>query len=149
MEPILKEVTEEPSLFFNILPHDWKEDIVPVWGEYHRKAHIYTIGQGDETWGGGIVFETTSPDMLYNRAAAESYFERGYLYLGFIWVKESMRGKQLGSHWLQLLFQKLPEQKYWLTIEDHGLAKFYEKNGFRLDQKLDNHGVEEWVMVKG
>ena len=56
---------------------------------------------------------------------------KGYLYVGFIFVIEERRQQNLGSIWLDNLKKMYPNQKFWLTIEDLKLDTFYVKNGFK------------------
>src|SRR5690606_13450182 len=92
---------------------------------------------------GGLVFSECPPDMLYAEEEADYWCKNGYLYLGFIYVLEEKRGRNLGSLWLSHLKSKFLKQKYWLTIEDMGLHGFYSKNGFVKVKTLSNAGQDE------
>lgn len=143
----LKEVSEQPGLFFNLLPDDWREEIEPVWNNYHQSARIFNLVSDKKHLGGGIVFSTVSPDMMFASDVAEEWFAKGYLYLGYIYIVKKKRGEGFGSQWLRLIIQSMPGQKFWLTIEDFNLMYFYIQNGFVLTGEL-NHGKQnEWVMV--
>jgi len=133
--------------FFGILPEDWKESIVPYWKDYANSATIYTVSIEDKIIGGGIVFSKTTPDMMYAKKIADKWFEKGYLYIAFLWVEKKYRGQQLGTLWLRELMQRYPSQKFWLSIENPKLASFYTKNGFNLADKLINATNEEWIMT--
>ncbi len=132
--------------FFNLLPADWHNSIVPFWKDYKLNSSIYTIHQNNQLIAGGIVFNTCSPDMLYNQIEANNWLEKGYLYIGFIWVKEEYRGQKIGSKWLHFLFNKYPNQKFWLTVEEENLIEFYTKNGFKLIKTLKNGSDDEWLL---
>ena len=81
-------------------------------------------------------------------AVDERYlFSEGYLYIGFIWVPEHNRNRQLASQWLTLLKNQDPNQKYWLTIEEQPLKYFYEKNGFKLIKESNDEDDKEWLYV--
>ena len=71
------------------------------------------------------------------------------LYIGFLWVAEAHRGKQLGSLWLRKLRERLPGQKFWLSIADYGLLPFYERNGFRLVKEVELETGMEWILRTG
>jgi diamine N-acetyltransferase len=142
------DVTKTPDVFFSILPKDWQNDIVPFWRNYTNTAKIYVLKQHNKILVGGIVFSAVSPDTMAYKELAETYFNKDYLYLAFIYVDESQRGKKLGSAWLQEIFKTHPKQKFWLTIEDISLAHFYEKNGFELNEKISLPDWDEWAFVK-
>ena len=133
--------------FFQLLPIDWFNGIAPFWAEYADTSNIYTLCHNDEIIGGGIVFNSCSPDMLYNELEAQKWLKNGYLYIGFIWVKEEYRNKKIGSTWLQELINKFPAQKFWLTVDEEILISFYKKNGFKLIKSLQNRADIEWLLT--
>ncbi|MCB9286548.1 MAG: GNAT family N-acetyltransferase [Lewinellaceae bacterium] len=144
-----KEITSTPERFFSILPADWRGAIAPYWPEYSGTARIFTLESGDEVVGGGILFSTPAPDILAYGEEARYWFENGFLYIGFLWIAEVHRGKQLGSLWLQQLQDRLPGQSFWLSIDDYSLKGFYERNGYRLVKEVSLETGTEWVMTKG
>lgn len=131
--------------FFNILPIDWQETILPFWETYKDTTKCYVLQENDKLIAGGLVFSECPPDMLYAKEEVNNWFKKGYLYLGFIYVLEEKRGQNLGSLWLSNLKSKFPKQKYWLTIEDLGLDGFYTKNGFVKVKSLFNDNQEEII----
>lgn len=139
---VFKEITTY-NQFFEILPTDWQESILPFWDAYKNSTKCYVLLENDKLIAGGLVFSECPPDMLYAQEEANNWFKKGYLYLGFIYVLEEKRGNNLGSLWLSYLKNLFPEQKYWLTIEDLGLHGFYSKNGFTKVKTLTNNGDEE------
>lgn len=145
MELIFKEISAET--FFPILSESWQENIVPYWDQYKGNANIYGLFDGANLMAGGIVFSTCSPDMFYNPEEARNWLDKGYLYIGFLWVPEAYRGKKLGSEWLYLLIQRFPEQKFWLTVEEEDLIQFYKKNRFKLIKSLKNGEDTDWLLV--
>jgi|SRR5690606_10637332 len=147
MEIELVELKQSPKSFFQLLPEDWKDVIVPYWDNYRGSAKIYTLTSENKILGGGIVFSSVSPDTEIYYFEAQNMLNQGYLYLGFLWVNEKYRSKGLGSKWLIELFKKNPLQKYWLSIEDFGLSSFYIKNGFKILKQLDVNGSTEWIMI--
>ncbi|MFP5471539.1 MAG: GNAT family N-acetyltransferase [Bacteroidia bacterium] len=142
------DATKTPEVFFSILPKDWQKEIIPHWSNYTSTAKIYVLKQHNKILGGGIVFSTVSPDTMAYKELAQTYFDKGYLYLAFIYVDEKLRGKNLGSIWLQNSLKTYPNQKFWLTIEDISLKSFYEKNGFELTQKISLPDWDEWVIER-
>jgi ribosomal protein S18 acetylase RimI-like enzyme len=145
MELIFKEIPADK--FFPLLPDSWLENIVPYWEQYKLNTKIYGLFDGVNILAGGIVFSTCSPDMQYNPEEALNWLDKGYLYIGFLWVPEAYRGKKLGSEWLHLLMQRFPEQKFWLTVEEEDLIQFYKKNRFKLIKSLKNDHDTDWLMV--
>ncbi|MFA5296954.1 MAG: hypothetical protein WC389_01960 [Lutibacter sp.] len=137
--------TNSPEQFFNILPEDWKSLIVPYWDNYKDVAKIYILKDDDEVVAGGLVFSKSLPDMSDFERSLQYLFSQGYLYIGFIWVPEHKRNKQLASQWLTLLKNQDPKQKYWLTIEEEWLKYFYEKNGFKLIEESNDADDMEWL----
>ena len=143
----LKETTSEPSLFFDLLPPDWQDEIVPYWPDYQATSQIFILLNEDEKLGGGIVFSNGSPDTVAYQKEAQKWFDKGYLYIAFFFILEKYRGQHLGSEWLRQLFNRFPGQPFWLAIEDHELLGFYEKNGFEKVKEVDGQYGKEWIMV--
>ena len=141
---VFKETTSF-NTFFNMLPVDWQESILPFWDTYKNTTQCYVLQENDELIAGGLVFSECPPDMLYAKEEADTWFKKGYLYLGFIYVSEAKRGQNLGSMWLSHIKNINPLQKYWLVIEDLGLHNFYIKNGFKKEKILNNKGQEEVI----
>ena len=129
--------------FFKILPQDWQEGIVPFWETYKETTKGYLLIDNNKIIAGGLVFSAWPPDMLYAKDEAETWINKGYLYVGFIFVIEERRQQNLGSIWLDNLKKTYPNQKFWLTIEDLKLDAFYIKNGFKRIKTLNNNGLEE------
>jgi len=129
--------------YFDILPLDWQETIVPFWKDLETSTKAYVLIDDNQIIAGGLVFSQCPPDMLYAKDEAKTWISKGYLYLGFIYVIEERRHQNLGSIWLDNLKKMFPKQKYWLTIEDLKLDAFYTKNGFKRMKSLYNNGNEE------
>lgn len=136
---------EEDHQFFNILPQDWQDEIVPHWSRYKESSDIYILIENDEIIGGGIIFSTCPPDIDYYRDEAQQWFNDGYLYLGFIWIAENKRNMNLGSFWLDELKKQNLNQSYWLLIEEEHLHRFYQKNDFTLIKTIVNDHNPEWL----
>lgn len=142
------ECTHTPEVFFSILPEDWRASIVPCWPAYRDTARIFVLKSDEGLLGGGIVFATVSPDTQAYRSEAQSWFDRGYLYIGFLWIVEAHRGKQLGARWLEALKAQFPNKKFWLAIEEEGLMAFYRRNGFEVAKMVETGEGREWVMAE-
>ena len=144
---IFRELINNPQPFFEILPQDWQDEIVPFWDNFKNDAKIYTIDHGVTIIGGGIVFYKSPPNFDYFETEAHALFNNGYLYLGFIWIQENHRNKNLGSFWLNQLKLKNSEQKYFLLTEEDHLQHFYEKNGFSRIKLVQNEDHQEWLYL--
>ncbi|MBA6154460.1 GNAT family N-acetyltransferase [Gelidibacter maritimus] len=140
-----RELENNPQLFFQTLPQDWQDEIVPFWDDYKIDSKIYIIEGDIGIVGGGIVFYKSPPHFEYFETEAKAWFDKGYLYLGFILISESHRNKSLGSFWLNQLQSKNPEQHYFLLTEEEQLHHFYLKNGFVCNQSLQNGDHLEWL----
>lgn len=148
MSLVFKKYTANAARFFNILPKDWQKDIVPCWNEYAKHTNVYVLIDDKELIGGGMVFSSVSPDMKAVSGIADRHYQKGLLYIAFIWIAKKHRNKGLGSFWLQKLTDQHPDQGYWLTIEDPHLKRFYENLGFTVTESYLNHGKKEWVMIR-
>lgn len=140
-----KPLQSSAYLFFDILPKEWQDEIVPFWTGYEESADIYIIEDNNHIIGGGIVFATTPPDILYFKEEAKDWFDNGYLYIGFLWIAEVRRDKNLGSYWLDQLKKIDLNQKYWLLIEEERLHRFYQRNGFLLNKTIIHEKHPEWL----
>lgn len=148
MEHSFKETTDKPERFFDILPLDWQEGITPFWAAYQHTARIFVLETTSEVVGGGIIFSTVSPDCQpAYRSEAQTWFDLGYLYIGYLWISEQHRDKQLGTKWLKHLYAHMPKQSFWLSIDELRLSSFYIRNGFELLKKVELDYYPEWVMV--
>ena len=144
----LLDYSNKAASFFNMLPNDWQEVIVPQWSEYSNSSNILVLKDTNELLGGGIIFDGLSPDMKSHEKVAQKYLEQNFKYLGFIWIKENHRSKGLGKLWLQEVFRIYPHQGFWLSIEEESLKGFYEKLGFSLSETLISNGEKEWLMQR-
>jgi GNAT superfamily N-acetyltransferase len=149
MEPVVTftDCTAQLQRFFALLPDDWAIDIQPCWNDYADSSRIYALAIAQKLIGGGIVFSKPAPDTLAYVELAQTMFDRGYLYFGFLWIDPHHRGHDYGGLWLRELRRSYPGQAFWLAIEDPGLRRFYERNGFSVDQELQNNGQTEWIMI--
>ena len=148
MDFIFKKLLSNPKRFFDILPQDWQDEIVPFWSAYEDSSSIYIIEEKDQIIGGGIVFSTCPPDIEYYSKEAQQWFDKDYLYLGFIFILENKRDQNLGTFWLDELKTLFPKQKYWLLMEDEDLHRFYQKNAFMLNQTIGNNHLERVYIFK-
>ena len=139
--------TNNSQEFFQILPLDWQEALHMVWDKAKATSEIYVIKEEDEIIAGGILFKQYTQDMALLKKTAKQLLASNCYYIGYLWVNETHRGKDLGTFWLNSIKNAYPKNNFWLTIEEENLQKFYIKNGFELTQKVENVDGEEWLMV--
>ncbi len=144
---VFRDVTNDPQTYFEILSKDWQQELIPVWGEYEKGISIYLLQSGAEVLAGGLVFKIVSPDTEIYRETAQSWFDSGYLYFGYLWVPEKYRGMGFGSQWLSELRAEFPGKKFWLAVDEEPLRKFYIANGFKDFGKVPMDGIEEWILA--
>tara|TARA_R110002051_G_scaffold161300_3_gene232910 strand:+ start:307 stop:765 length:459 start_codon:yes stop_codon:yes gene_type:complete len=143
-----EEINPRHKEFFRMLPQDWEEIIGVIWDKVKATSTIYAIVEEGSIIAGGIVFTEKLPEMTqFELKKGQPYFDLGYGYIGFLWVAENRRNEQLGSKWLSLLKQQDQKQGFWLTIEEVGLKKFYEKNGFKTIAESEDKENIEWLCV--
>ena len=149
MEIQFEKLKGNPNQFFDILPTEWKNLIVPNWIYYKKMATIYVIKDNNEIISGGIVFSNKLNEMTTFELEYEHLFSNGYLYLGYLWVPEHKRNQQLATKWLTYLKGLNPQQKYLLTIEEEQLNYFYKKNGFKLyaESNDNDDNLKEWIFT--
>jgi len=138
-----KNYTSNAHLFFQMLPQDWQDTVVPFWEDLKLATQLFVLLEEDEIIAGGLVFAKCPPDMMYYENEANQWFDKGYLYLGFIFVDELKRNRNLGSLWLDNIKTVFPENGLWLAIEDENLHKFYIRNGFEKVATVKNADSHE------
>ena len=134
----LKNYNTKAASFFKMLPKDWQDVILPFWDNIKSTNQLYVLIDGEEVVAGGMVFHQCPPDMMFYKNKADYLFSKGFLYLGFIFVKPSRRKQNLGSKWIDLIKSLYPKQGFWLSIEDENLDKFYTKNKFEKFETVKN-----------
>ena len=136
--------------FFPILSTEWKKLITPVWNNHAINSKIIGLFLDDTLIGGGILFNKTPPYATCFEKDHDFLFERGYIYLGYVWIQEQHRNKGYASSFLTLLKKANPHLKIWLTIEEENLRYFYEQNGFKLFAESKEIDItKEWILTYG
>ena len=141
----LVELKSNQQQFFEILPVDWQDAIVPYWDDYKSTAKIFVFIEASKVVAGGILFYSMPPDLIWNKKNLQPWFDKGYAYIGFLFVAEDKRHQKLGSLWIESIKLLMPNQKFWLVIEEEGLGKFYEKHHFTKEQTIVNKNNTEWL----
>lgn len=147
LNPRFVDLTNQPHRFFNILPKDWQEDIVPFWKDYQSSSSIYGIELQQEIVGGGIVFKQVAPDVQHYKEEAEKLLNMNLLYFAFLWLDPVLRGKNLGSWWISQLKEHYKPTDFWLSVEDAGLLDFYQRNGFKVYKEILIDQKKEWILI--
>ena len=142
----IENYTAKAHLFFDMLPKDWQDTIVPFWEGLKATTQLFVLVENDAILAGGLMFSKCPPDMMYYENEAKEWFNKDYLYLGFIYVEEKQRNRNLGSLWLDNIKNLRPNRGFWLAIEDENLHKFYDRNGFEkvatiLNQDLQGESI--------
>jgi hypothetical protein len=140
-------ILKNKTAFFDLLPLEWQESILPIWNTCEEQAQILTLEQDHEICAGGIVFSASTPEMEVYKEEAHHWFLKGYLYIGYVWVPENKRNKNYGSLWLKNLLLRDPTQHYWLTTEEKKLRYFYEKAGFTYVKTMRSQNLEEELFI--
>ena len=139
--------TDNPLAFFKILPLDWIEALDLVWENAKSSSEIYVIKEDGNIIAGGILFKQYTQDMALFKKEAEELLAVHSYYIGYLWVNETHRGRDLGTLWLDSVKRSYPKAKLWLTIEEENLKKFYLKNNFQVVQEVEEDDVKEWLLV--
>ena len=138
-----KNYTAKAHVFFEMLPSDWQDTIMPFWNDLKSTTQLFVLIENETLIAGGLVFSKCPPDLMYYEKEANKWFDKGYLYLGFIFVDEKQRNRSLGSLWLDNIKKQNPKTGFWLAIEDENLHKFYNKNGFEKVVTIKNLDLQE------
>ena len=144
---MLKNITKDPTRFFEILPKDWQTSILLEWETVEKDSKVYVLEQNQEICAGGIIFSTTLLEMENYKEEALQWFSNNYLYIGYLWVPEKKRNKNFGSSWMNQILQINPQQHYWLTTDEKPLRLFYEKIGFSYLKTFYFNGLEEDLFI--
>ncbi|ADV47895.1 GCN5-related N-acetyltransferase [Cellulophaga algicola DSM 14237] len=138
--------TGNPDDFFKILPVDWQEALQLVWEKGSATSEIFVLKEENKVIAGGILFKDITADMQFFKEEAQLLLASKSYYIGYLWVLEARRGEDLGSLWLKSLKQYYPDNYFWLTIEEEGLIRFYEKNNFKLSFEKECNSEKEWLL---
>lgn len=116
--------------FFAVLPADWRAQIEPFWADYENQTTVLGFEENGQVIAGGLVFTTPAPDTAPYAQEAQAWFNKGYLYIGFLWVDPAHRDQGHGTRWVRQVLARYPDKPFWIAIEEAALGVFYEKLGF-------------------
>ena len=142
-----RSLEKDPIQFFNILPQDWQQIIVPNWEEFKDSASIYVFKENEAVIAGGIVFKSGHPNSTDFENKYNYLYDEKYYYIGFLCVIPEKRNQQLASKWLSKVHSLNTNQKYWLTIEEASLQNFYQKNGYKLLAESNTSQSKECILT--
>jgi GNAT superfamily N-acetyltransferase len=134
--------------FTAAMPDDWPPYFQQCIAESRDAMELFVITEKDRIVAGGMVFEGLPADMQVFDDDVRLYIEKGYLYIGYLFVDQAHRGKQLGSLWLTCIKGLYGGKGFWLTVEEPGLREFYEKNGFTWVKSLEKEGDSEELLLR-
>ena len=138
--------------FFDFLPIDWQNELLPQWNELSETAEVYGLYKDDSLDNlttMGIIFKTQLPRLTPFEKAIQNALS-SYLYIGYVYTMPQFRGKGNASLWFDALKLQFPKVNFWLTIEEPELAEFYIKNDFKLFKgtRLDETDGEICLILK-
>lgn len=140
-------VNQPPISFFDFLPKDWKEVLIPQWDRLKTTSELYVIWNANELVCMGIVFQKYLPNLSREEQAAWTNFKDA-LYIGYLYTVPKYRGKGMATLWFESLKKEYPNSTFWLAIEQPTLMKFYSKLGFHRYESvhLPQHTQKEWIL---
>lgn len=136
-----------PDQFLAAMPEDWRADFHLYLESCANRMELFVITDNGQIIAGGIVMNGLPPEMKLFEKDIKPFIEKGYLYIGFLFVATEYRKQNIGSTWLSHIMKMFGTQGFWLTVEDPGLITFYEKNGFRWTGTLKQGAVCEDLLV--
>lgn len=140
-------VTQPPISFFDFLPEDWKEELLPQWDNLRSSSEVYTITIDCELICMGIVFKEVLPKLSLAEKRVQKMFVN-YSYIGYLYTLPKYRGQGFATKWFEFIKKQDPKRNFWLAIEESILIEFYSKHGFKkYDQSTNNdHAQEELIL---
>lgn len=123
-------VTQPPISFFDFLPEDWKEELLPQWDNLRSSSEVYTITIDRELICMGIVFKEVLPKLSMTEKRVQKMFIN-YSYIGYLYTLPKYRGQGFATKWFEFIQKQDPKRNFWLAIEESNLIEFYSKLGFK------------------
>lgn len=146
-EPRLVDLNSNPQPFFTLLPSDWREELASLWPEVCDNSQLLGLELDGCLIGGGMVLRQSTPDTQAYIELAQSLFDRGLLYIAYLWISPDHRGHDYGGCWLRAVRHRFIDKGFWLAIEDSGLRRFYQQHGFVVADTVSSAGCREWIMT--
>lgn len=63
----LEETKSNQQQFFEILPKDWQDTIIPYRNDYKSTAKIFVFIEASKVVAGGILFYSMPPDLIWDK----------------------------------------------------------------------------------
>lgn len=133
--------------FLTGMPEEWRLDFCMYLENSVDRMELFTITEQGHILGGGMLFKGLPPEMKIFEKEVEPFVERGYLYIGFLFVVPEYRGQNIGSTWLGCIKTLYGDKGFWLTVEEPGLVSFYEKSGFKWTDTLIQGQICEELLI--
>ena len=124
-----KNIAHPDHAFFDFLPQDWKDELLPQWINLKATAQVFVLEEHLQVVCMGILFYKVLPNLSPLEKIVRKQFE-DYLYIGYLYTLPQYRSRGLASKWLETVKQYAPQKNFWLTVEDPNLVPFYTQNGF-------------------
>ena len=129
-----KEILNPTAEFFDFLPQDWQDELLPQWPVLAQSAKVFCIYKDNNQVNlitMGIIFSGDLPLLTpYEKSIKNLLVD--YSYIGYVYTLPEYRGQGYGSQWFSGLIAYYPKHNFWLTIEEPALADFYQKNNFEI-----------------
>ena len=129
-----KEILNPTVEFFDFLPLEWQQELLPQWPALLKSANVYGLFRDNAQENlitMGIVFSQDLPQLTPYEKTIKNLLS-GYSYIGYVYTLPEFRGKGYASQWFSGLKTHYPKHNFWLTIEEPALADFYQKNNFEI-----------------
>lgn len=133
--------------FLTAMPEEWRADFQLYMESCADRMELFVITDDRKIIAGGIVMNGLPPEMKRFEKDIKHCIEKGYLYIGYLFVATEYRKQNIGSTWLRHITETFDTQGFWLTVEDARLIEFYEKNGFRWTGTLTQDQLSEELLV--
>ena len=140
-------VTQPPISFFDFLPEDWKEELLPQWDNLRSSSEVYTITIDCELICMGIVFKEVLPKLSLAEKRVQKLFVN-YSYIGYLYTLPKYRGQGFATKWFEFIKKQDSKRNFWLAIEESILIAFYSKHGFKkyVQSTYNDHAQEELIL---
>lgn len=128
------EILNPAAEFFDFLPRDWQDELLPQWPRLSKSAKVYGLyldNAVESLITMGIIFSQDLPQLTPYEKTIKNLLS-DYYYIGYVYTLPEYRGKGYASQWFSGLIAHYSKYNFWLTIEEPVLADFYQKNNFKI-----------------
>lgn len=143
MELITSYTKSQKDTFIKMVSEQWGENYGEIEQKFYPKLYLGIVDQ--KTITGAALFTKALPESNEIIETAKNHNLHNKPYLGYFVVDNALRGKGVGSEFLNRLQKIISPLIFWLVIEDLKLQQFYEKNGLKL---IETIGTEKILSLK-